>query len=82
MATQYADEPLKNRTPRVVPVHPVLAQLLANWKRSGFQEFVVSSPQPDDFIVPSRTEKCRVSGTSHRTAIGLRSHWHPRPARA
>ncbi len=66
VATQYRDEPLKTKTPRVVPVHPVLAELLTAWKRSGFKRFFLREPRPEDFIVPSRTWKCRISGTSHK----------------
>lgn len=77
VATQYADEPLKTKTPRVVPVHPLLAQLLTGWKHAGFKEFFLREPRPEDFIVPSRTGKCRASGTSHQglqldcAAIGI-----------
>jgi integrase len=66
VATQYRDEPLKTKTPRVVPVHPVLAELLTAWKCSGFKQFFLLEPRPEDFIVPSRTWKCRMSGTSHK----------------
>jgi integrase len=66
VATQYRDEPLKTKTPRVVPVHPVLAELLTAWKCSGFKQFFLREPRPEDFIVPSRTWKCRMSGTSHK----------------
>lgn len=58
VATQYRDEPLKTKTPRVVPVHPVLAGLLTVWKRSGFQQFFPREHRPEDFIVPSCTWKC------------------------
>lgn len=52
VATQYGGGPLKTNRPRVVPVHPALARLLAAWKASGFELFTASKPGPDDFIVP------------------------------
>ncbi len=66
VATQYDDQPLKTKTPRVVPVHPTLAEVLLRWKRSGFRESYGRPPSPDDLIVPSRRGKCRVSGTTHQ----------------
>ncbi len=66
VATQYRDERLKTKTPRVVPVHPVLAELLTAWKCSGFKQFFLREPRPEDFIVPSRTWRCRMSGASHK----------------
>lgn len=77
VATQYRDEPLKTKTPRVVPVHPLLAELLSAWKCFGFKQFFLREPRPEDFIVPSRTWRCRISGTSHKglqddcAAIGI-----------
>jgi hypothetical protein len=44
----------------------VLAELLTAWKRSGFQQFFMREPRPEDFIVPSHTWKCRISGASHK----------------
>jgi integrase len=55
--TQYRDEPLKapdgQPRPRVAPVHPELARMLAAWKLSGFAKQFGRLPRPDDFIVPS-----------------------------
>jgi integrase len=35
-----------------VPVHPVLAAMLAEWKLGGWAEMMGRSPTPDDLIVP------------------------------
>jgi hypothetical protein len=35
-----------------VPVHPVLAAMLAEWKLGGWAEMVGHAPGPDDLIVP------------------------------
>jgi hypothetical protein len=66
VGTQYLDDPLKTKTPRVVPVHPTLTRVLAAWRQSGFQSFFGRSPSADDFIVPSRTGSCRARGTTLR----------------
>ena len=54
VATQYDGDELKTENPRVVPVHPLLAAMLAEWKLSGFGMYFGRSPRPDDWIVPSR----------------------------
>ena len=37
---------------RYVPVHPVLASMLAEWKLAGWERLVGRPPRPDDLIVP------------------------------
>ncbi len=37
---------------RPVPVHPVLASMLAEWKLSGWERFMGRKPKPDDLVVP------------------------------
>jgi len=86
IATQYDDEPLKTGVPRVMPVHPTLAAILAEWRLTGFAMFLQRTPRPSDFIVPetdrahsSRTGSYRRQGTSlrrlHRDleTLGLRA---------
>jgi len=55
--SQYDDQPLKtgraiHEKERFVPVHPVLAKVLAEWSLSGFAEVFGRPPSGDDFIVP------------------------------
>jgi integrase len=57
--TQYDGKPLKTRRPRVVPVHPELAELLEEWGRVGFVELMGRAPNPDDFIVPHVAKRGR-----------------------
>jgi integrase len=58
IATQGDDEALKgDGVPREMPVHPVLAAVLAEWKLSGFPRFFLRSPCPDDFIVPEASSQ-------------------------
>lgn len=45
----------KTQTPREVPVHPVLASILAEWKLSGFAAMLGRHPGKDDLLIPSRT---------------------------
>ena len=44
----------KSGVPRQIPVHPVLARLLAAWKLSGWGATYGRLPRADDFIVPTR----------------------------
>lgn len=48
---QYVDQVLKTERPRVGPVHPFLASVLAAWKARWALHFL-HQPGPDDFIVP------------------------------
>ena len=66
VATQYNDEPLKTKTPRVVPVHRALAAILKDWKEAGFEASYGRRPQAGDFICPSVTTGCRARGTTLR----------------
>ena len=55
--SQYDDRPLKtgrasHEKARFVPVHPVLAKALAEWRLGGFAEVYGRPPSGDDFIVP------------------------------
>jgi integrase len=44
----------KDERPRVVPVHPTLARVLAAWKLAGYERMFGKAPGPDDLIVPNR----------------------------
>jgi len=44
----------KTEQPRSVPVHPVLAGVLAQWKLSGWSLMMGRAPTPNDLIIPSR----------------------------
>lgn len=57
IATQGDGGRTKMGTTREVPVHPVLAALLAQWRLEGFPQFFGSAPRADDFIVPRVTER-------------------------
>ena len=51
----------KTESTRKVPVHPVLAGILAEWKLRGYAEQFGNPPKVDDLIVPSREGRNRSS---------------------
>ncbi len=53
-AKVHIEKTTKARKVRHVPVHPVLARLLADWKLRGWAKWYGRHPGPDDLIVPSR----------------------------
>lgn len=57
--TTGKDRETKTETPRIVPVHPTLAAILAEWRLSGFGMYLGRSPRPEDWIVPSRRGRHR-----------------------
>jgi integrase len=69
----------KTENPREMPVHPTLAQILAEWRRAGFEQLTGRTPGPDDPIVPSRRGAYRNVNASLRRfhedldRIGLRA---------
>ena len=78
--SQYDDQPLKtgraaHEKERFVPVHPVLAKALAEWRLGGFVEAYGRPPSGDDFIVPdpatmgARTQN--KAGKGHRADAEL-----------
>jgi integrase len=61
---QYDGKPLKGKRgeggpPRDIPVHPMLAAILAEWRIGGFPKMFGRHPEPEDLIVPSRRGRCR-----------------------
>jgi len=69
----------KTKVPRRVPVHPVLARLLAAWKLTGWRGVYGRPPKPDDLVVPTRTIERREANYSWAglqedlATIGLRA---------
>ncbi|MFT3838963.1 MAG: tyrosine-type recombinase/integrase [Myxococcaceae bacterium] len=49
----------KTEQPRLVPVHPVLAQVLERWKDETWKETFGRAPEPDDLLIPSRRGRHR-----------------------
>src|SRR5262249_30179234 len=43
----------KTEAPKEIPVHPVLAKVLASWKLSGWKRQFKRDPKPGDLIIPS-----------------------------
>lgn len=92
---QYNDRPLKtakgdDTKERMVPVHPVLASILAQWKLGGFAQAYGRAPTADDRIIPDarnmqaltvgvvskRARKdCAAIGLPNKGVHGLRRHF-------
>ena len=45
---------VKTDNPREVPVHPVLAQVLEEWRQEGWERMLGRAPTAEDLIIPSR----------------------------
>src|SRR4029077_8487293 len=68
---------------KVVPVHPVLAAILAEWKLSGWEKMVGRAPKPDDLIGPLPPEDAgarpkRVGAEPFRTTYYSGRRWRER----
>lgn len=56
----------KTENPREMPVHPTLAQILAAWRLSGFEQLTGRQPRPEDPIVPRRGAYRNVNASLRR----------------
>jgi len=56
----------KSKVPRAVPVHPVAAAILADWRRRRRAEVIGPPPGPDDLIVPTRNNTERDATDAQR----------------
>jgi hypothetical protein len=52
-----------------IPVHPVLARLLAEWKLSGWERTYGRAPTPNDLIVPTRNMTVRPAADAQRAFL-------------
>ncbi len=59
IARSHQKKTTKSHRGREMPVHPVLAAMLAEWKLGGWVEMMGRQPTPDDLIVPSRDGEMR-----------------------
>ncbi len=64
----------KTDTPRLVPVHPTLAKMLASWQQAGWALHQGRPPKDDDLIAPSGEGK-------HRSAQHMLKRFHEDCAR-
>src|SRR6185436_10339591 len=48
------EKPTKTEQPRSVPVHPVLAMVMEQWRRGGWVQMMGQEAGSDDLIIPSR----------------------------
>ncbi len=59
VARSYAHASTKTGRPRLMPVHPLLASILAEWKLRGWAEMLGRKPEADDHVIPSREGEMR-----------------------
>jgi len=62
-------ERTKTQVPRLVPVHPTLARVLAEWKLAGWERTFGRAPTAADLIVPTRRFTVRPSPDAQRTLL-------------
>lgn len=63
----------KTDQPRSVPVHPVLARVLTDWRRTHYAELIGHVPGADDLIVPSPISRGGNGAHKHRPAGTMRT---------
>lgn len=73
IATSYDHGKTKTGVVRRVPVHPVLAALLAEWRLSGWAAVFGRQPGPDDLIVPLPPDPPKKQARPNPRAGGMRS---------
>jgi hypothetical protein len=65
-----------------IPVHPVLAEVLSDWRMSGWREWMGRPPRTDDLILPTRAGKARTASFARALfhqdleRLGLRKRRH------
>lgn len=59
----------KSKVPRRVPVHPVLAKLLAEWKLEGWEDLYGEKPKLHHLIIPTRNLTKRGAAESQRQLL-------------
>jgi integrase len=52
IATSYGRGRTKTKRTRIMPVHPLLASVLAQWKLTGWSRLMGRAPTDDDLVVP------------------------------
>ncbi|MDB4928288.1 MAG: integrase family protein [Myxococcaceae bacterium] len=60
----------KTETPRTVPVHPLLHEVLREWRSEGFARLMGRNPEASDLVVPSREGEMRSRHQARNTFLG------------
>jgi integrase len=60
----------KTDRPRLIPVHPWLAQILERWRAVGWEKMMGRPPGHDDILIPSRTGARRNASTAWKQLNG------------
>ncbi|NVB81781.1 MAG: hypothetical protein HOV81_25525 [Kofleriaceae bacterium] len=64
--TRSEEKGTKTNAVKYVPVHPVLAEMLAQWRAIGWPAMFGREPEPDDLIVPLPPDVKRTKRTGER----------------
>lgn len=83
----YVEKSTKTNVEKIVPLHPLLADLLRVWFAGGWKEHMGRAPKPDDLIIPREQGGPRTTSHSNKRfqgdldKLGLRggrSHYETR----
>jgi integrase len=58
-SSRHEEKSTKAEQPRLVPVHPALAELLTRWRAERWPAMFGREPGPDDLLIPSRRGRHR-----------------------
>ena len=72
VATSYDIGRTKTGVPRLVPVHPALAEILDSWKLTGWPQLMARAPKPEDLVVPLPASGQGPAGRMRRPQGSLR----------
>lgn len=75
VAASYLRASTKTGKTREVPVHPLLAEVLREWRATGWREQFGREPEPDDLIVPDPVTHSVRSASNH-------AYWHKQDLQA
>jgi len=60
----------KTNVRKVIPIHPLLADVLRAWRDEGWATYMGRSPKPEDLLIPSETGRMRSSSQSNKRFQG------------
>ncbi len=73
IATSYDKGRTKTGVLRRVPVHPVLAAMLAEWQLAGWARMIGQAPAADDLVVPLERDEPKKRARPNPRAGGMRN---------
>lgn len=73
VATSYDSGRTKTERPREMPIHPVLAEMLASWRSIGWPAMFGREPSADDLVVPLEPDPARKRARANPRGGGMRA---------